>query len=206
MSNTFHLVLLGDAGTGKTTLMTRFLTGEFIRHYEANEQTKEYNIEFITERPKNLLVKIFDTCGQHRLDMTLPEKADGVILFFDLTSKKSYQNLSQWYKMVHEKYNEVPIVVLGNKCDVKDLHVRTEDIDFHRKINAMYFNFSCKSNYNFEKPFTYFLRLWTGYGDLTIQEYRQLEHLNSPQKFLEIPDKIPKVSDDDKSQGWCLLM
>jgi len=51
----------------------------------------------------------------------------------------------------------IPIVLCGNKVDVKDRKVKAKTITFHRKKNLQYFDISAKSNYNFEKPF-----LWLG--------------------------------------------
>jgi GTP-binding nuclear protein Ran len=47
----------------------------------------------------------------------------------------------------------IPIVLCGNKVDVKDRKVKAKAITFHRKKNLQYFDISAKSNYNFEKPY-----------------------------------------------------
>jgi len=52
----------------------------------------------------------------------------------------------------------IPIVLCGNKVDVKDRKVKAKTITFHRKKNLQYFDISAKSNYNFEKPFLWLAR------------------------------------------------
>jgi GTP-binding nuclear protein Ran len=52
----------------------------------------------------------------------------------------------------------IPIVLVGNKVDVKDRKVRAKQITFHRKKNLQYYDVSAKSNYNFEKPFLWLAR------------------------------------------------
>jgi hypothetical protein len=47
----------------------------------------------------------------------------------------------------------IPIVLCGNKVDVKERKVKAKTITFHRKKNLQYYDISAKSNYNFEKPF-----------------------------------------------------
>merc|ERR1739838_869286 len=47
----------------------------------------------------------------------------------------------------------IPIVLCGNKVDVKDRKVKAKSIIFHRKKNLQYYDISAKSNYNFGKPF-----------------------------------------------------
>jgi len=53
---------------------------------------------------------------------------------------------------------EVPIVLVGNKVDVKDRAVKAKAITFHRKKNLQYYELSVKSNFNIEKPFLYLIR------------------------------------------------
>lgn len=64
----------------------------------------------------------------------------------------------------------IPIVLVGNKVDVKDRKVKAKQITFHRKKNLAYFDISAKSNYNFEKPFLWLARKLTGDGHLEFTE------------------------------------
>src|SRR5271169_720699 len=56
----------------------------------------------------------------------------------------------------------IPIVLCGNKVDVKDRKVKAKTITFHRKKNLQYFYISAKSNYNFEKPFLWLAGKFAG--------------------------------------------
>jgi GTP-binding nuclear protein Ran len=56
----------------------------------------------------------------------------------------------------------VPIVLCGNKVDVKERKVKAKTITFHRKKNLQYYDISAKSNYNFEKPFLWLARKLVG--------------------------------------------
>lgn len=56
----------------------------------------------------------------------------------------------------------VPIVLTGNKVDVKERKVKAKTITFHRKKNLQYYDISAKSNYNFEKPFLWLARKLVG--------------------------------------------
>jgi len=55
-------------------------------------------------------------------------------------------------------YENIPIVLCGNKVDIKDRKVKTKFIIFHRKKNLQYYNISAKFNYNFDKPFLWLAR------------------------------------------------
>ena len=60
----------------------------------------------------------------------------------------------------------IPIVLCGNKVDVKDRKVKAKTITFHRKKNLQYYDISAKSNYNFEKPFLWLARKLVGNASL----------------------------------------
>ena len=60
----------------------------------------------------------------------------------------------------------IPIVLTGNKVDVKERKVKAKAITFHRKKNLQYYDISAKSNYNFEKPFLWLARKLTGNSGL----------------------------------------
>jgi len=66
--------------------------------------------------------------------------------------------------------DNIPIVLVGNKVDVKDRKVKAKQITFHRKKNLQYYDISAKSNYQFEKPFVWILRKISGDQNLTLVE------------------------------------
>ena len=83
----------------------------------------------------------------------------------------------------------VPIVLAGNKVDVKERKVKAKAITFHRKKNLQYYDISAKSNYNFEKPFLWLARKLTGNPGLVSQLERSppltlTMLINLPQEFV----------------------
>lgn len=83
------------------------------------------------------------------------------IIMFDVCSRITYQNVPKWYKDLVRVCENIPIVLVGNKVDVKDRKVKAKQITFHRKKNLQYYDISAKSNYQFEKPFIWLLRRLT---------------------------------------------
>lgn len=80
------------------------------------------------------------------------------IIMFDVTSRITYKNVPNWHRDLVRVCDNVPIVLVGNKVDIKDRKVKTKQITFHRRKNLHYFDISAKSNYNFEKPFLWLAR------------------------------------------------
>lgn len=64
--------------------------------------------------------------------------------------------------VVYRVCENIPIVLCGNKVDVKNRQVKAKQVTFHRKKNLQYYEISAKSNYNFEKPFLYLARKLAG--------------------------------------------
>mgnify|MGYP001070527722 CR=1 FL=1 len=77
---------------------------------------------------------------------------------FDVTSRITYKNVPNWHRDLVRVCENIPIVLVGNKVDVKDRKVKAKAITFHRKKNLQYYDISAKSNYNFEKPFLWLAR------------------------------------------------
>ena len=96
--------------------------------------------------------------------------ADCAILMFDVTSRSSYDSLANWHRDLTRVCGNIPIVMVGNKCDMKERRVKTKMINFHQRKNMPYFDISAKSNYNFEKPFRWLARKLTQTPDLQFSE------------------------------------
>merc|ERR1711903_280917 len=85
------------------------------------------------------------------------------IIMFDVTSRVSYKNVQIWHRDLTRVCDDIPIVLCGNKVDVKDRKVTPKQISFQRKkANIQYYDISAKSNYNFEKPFLWITKKLTG--------------------------------------------
>jgi hypothetical protein len=79
-----------------------------------------------------------------------------------VTSRITYKNVPNWHKDLVRVCENIPIVLCGNKVDVKDRKVKAKAITFHRKNNMQYYDISARSNYNFEKPFLWLARKLAG--------------------------------------------
>merc|ERR1712127_220151 len=169
---TFKLVLVGDGGTGKTTFVKRHLTGEFEKKYIATLGVEVHPMAFFTNHGQ-IKFNVWDTAGQEKLgglrDGYYIGGHCGVIMF-DVCSRITYSNVPKWYKDLTRVCENIPIVLVGNKVDVKDRKVKAKQITFHRKKNLQYYDISAKSNYQFEKPFVWLLRRITGEANLSLVE------------------------------------
>ncbi|KAK2737086.1 GTP-binding nuclear protein gsp1/Ran [Onygenales sp. PD_40] len=160
----FKLVLVGDGGTGKTTFVKRHLTGEFEKKYIATLGVEVHPLSFHTNLG-TIQFDVWDTAGQEKFgglrDGYYINGQCGIIMF-DVTSRITYKNVPSWHRDLVRVCENVPIVLCGNKVDVKERKVKAKAITFHRKKNLQYYDISAKSNYNFEKPFLWLARKLVG--------------------------------------------
>jgi GTP-binding nuclear protein Ran len=89
---------------------------------------------------------------------------------FDLTSRISYKNVAKWHKDLTRITPNIPIVLVGNKADVKERKMKASQIVFHRRRNLQYYDVSAKSNYQYEKPFIWLLKCLVGDQHLSLTQ------------------------------------
>jgi GTP-binding nuclear protein Ran len=169
---TFKLVLVGDGGVGKTTFVKRHLTGEFEKKYVATLGVEVHPLEFHTNRGQ-LVFNVWDTAGQEKFGGLRDGyyiQGQCAIIMFDVTSRITYKNVPNWHRDLVRVCENIPIVLVGNKVDVKERKVKAKQITFHRKKNLQYYDISAKSNYNFEKPFLWLARKLVGDPNLVFVE------------------------------------
>ena len=151
--NDFKIILLGDTTVGKTAFFKRFFLNEFtdsfITTIGLTELSKYVKIEY-----KVYKIQIWDTSGQKRFKI-IPqkyyEKADGIILMYDITNSDSFDNIINWTRDIRKNASENLIIYLiGNKVDLID--DRKINIEKGRKIASdermKFIEVSCKWNLN----------------------------------------------------------
>jgi len=118
------IILLGESGVGKTSLMDQYVNRKFSSQYKAtigaDFLTKEVMIE-----EKLVTLQIWDTAGQERfqsLGSPFYRGADACILVYDITSERSFEKFSNWrnefFSQSHPPDAEnFSFVVIGNKTD-----------------------------------------------------------------------------------------
>merc|ERR1711939_88289 len=162
------LILVGDVGTGKTTFVKRHLTGEFEKKYVATLGVEVHPLVFHTNRGP-ICFNVWDTAGQEKFGGLRDGyyiQGQCAIIMFDVTSRVTYKNVPNWHRDLIRVCEGIPIVLCGNKVDVKERKVKAKTITFHRKKNLQYYDISAKSNYNFEKPFLWLARKLVGNATL----------------------------------------
>ena len=84
--------------------------------------------------------------------------ANCAIIMFDLTARETLRSVKLWEKDLVKVCGDIPIVLVGNKCDSEDIKVKSNQIEKYLHENMEYTSISCLTCENFEIPFLLILR------------------------------------------------
>jgi GTP-binding nuclear protein Ran len=114
---------------------------------------------------------------------------------FDVCARITYKNVPKWYKDITRVCDNIPIVLVGNKVDVKDRKVKARQILFPRKHGIQYYDISAKTNYQFEKPFVWLLKKLLGDPNLSLTEAPLIQAA----EYTIDPEMIKSMEEDWKN-------
>ncbi|CAF0810815.1 unnamed protein product [Didymodactylos carnosus] len=155
----FKLVLTGDAGVGKSQLLSRFTRNEF-----ALGSASTIGVEFSTKEVqinRNIVrCQIWDTAGQERfIAITKPfyRNALGALLIFDIQRLETFNNLDRWFQEIRANVGPNPctIMLIGNKIDQRHIRAVTTDAAkrYAEEKNIKYMETSALDATNVEQAF-----------------------------------------------------
>ena len=155
----FKLVLLGDSAVGKSSLVLRFVRGQFFEYQEST-----IGAAFLTQtvalNDTTVKFEIWDTAGQERYHSLAPmyyRGAEVAIVVYDITSFKSFEGAKNWVRDL-KLYGQpnVVIALAANKCDL-DAQFREvsaqEGQAYARDEDMAYFETSAKTAHNVRAMF-----------------------------------------------------
>lgn len=158
----FKIILIGDSGVGKTSLMTRFTD----KCYEESSLTTigvDFKIKTIDIDGAKVKLQIWDTAGQEKFRAIVSNYyrgAQGILLVFDMLNRKSFTSLSDWLGELEKKgaLNTADIMILGNKIDSKEqIDVFDEEIQSFLSRNnipeSCFIKVSAKDDVGVEESF-----------------------------------------------------
>ena len=147
----FKIILIGDPGVGKTSIMSKYILNEFKTSYQSTLGVEFKSKEIYIDNSCCARIKIWDTCGQERFRAITRQyfrNSDGVFLVFDLTNKDTIKKLNIWLKDINDNINgDCVIFVIGNKVDVKtrDISLSEEAKQYANDKKLNYYEVSAKT-------------------------------------------------------------
>ena len=155
----FKMIVIGDAGVGKSCLTTKAAKGIFDETYSAT-----VGFEFLTFNvklnDKVIKLQIWDTCGQEiyrSLISSFYRNASLAMMVYSIDSKESFIHIETWLKEVKLQSNpDIKIFLIGNKADLEDKReVKLEQAKLYKNENDIHYfcETSAKNGLNAQEVF-----------------------------------------------------
>ena len=145
------ILTLGDTMVGKSSIVLRFSEDKF-----DDNQFATIGIDFKTKYIKigdsSVKVLIWDTAGQEKFQNIAKQYykgANGVLLIYDISSRKSFERINFWLKELKEnnRIDELFICLVGNKIDLEEKRVisKEEGENYAKENNISFFEVSART-------------------------------------------------------------
>ena len=155
----FKVLLLGDSTVGKTCFLMRFTENTF-QEIHMSTIGLDYRFKKMpVDDGKEATVQIWDTAGQDRfraITKNYYKGAHGIILIYDVTNQKTFENVRNWVTQIRENASEKAIIyIVGNKIDDKQNKVVTKEDGekMAKEFDLKFFEASAKEDINIAPTF-----------------------------------------------------
>eukprot|EP01013_Petalomonas_cantuscygni_P009232 TRINITY_DN22033_c0_g1_i1.p2 TRINITY_DN22033_c0_g1~~TRINITY_DN22033_c0_g1_i1.p2 ORF type:complete len:228 (+),score=49.45 TRINITY_DN22033_c0_g1_i1:281-964(+) len=162
MSTQFKVVLLGEGRVGKTSILRRYVYGDFsdtcapTRPAQGNMFSKKKLV--VDETP--VTINIWDTAGQEKFIALGPiyyRDSQGALLVYDITDADTFGKVKMWIRELKKVVGDnIVLAVAGNKCDLERQRAipLAEALAFCSSVGATHYDTSAKTNRGIEEVFT----------------------------------------------------
>lgn len=147
------LMLIGDSGVGKSSLLLKFADDTFDTTGVPTVGI-DFKLRTIEINNKKIKLQLLDTAGQERFRTITHahfRNAMGAILVFDVTSRKSFDNINFWIEYIDKSsVNKIPKIIIGNKIDLNKREVNRNEAE---ALGYPYFETSAKTGESVDNAF-----------------------------------------------------
>jgi Ras-related protein Rab-18 len=157
LDHVFKILLIGNAGVGKSSILLRFTDDYFNEALQStigvDFKVKAMEVADPNGRPKKVKVTVWDTAGQERfrtLTSSYYRGAQGIILVYDVARKETFDSLDIWLQEV-EQFSmgggkDVIKLLVGNKVDQQRVVQREQAEEWARSQGMLFMEASAKTS------------------------------------------------------------
>ncbi|KAJ3449945.1 ras-related protein rab-4a [Anaeramoeba flamelloides] len=158
----FKLIIVGSLGTGKTSILNRFIENKFFSDCPHTIGV-EFETKLLNIGKDRVKVQFWDTAGQERFWAITRSYFRGAvcsILVYDVSRRKSFNQLNTWLSDTRNLTNPNSVtMVIGNKTDLKEREVsREEGEEFAQENDFIFFETSAKTGENVRDSIMYCIK------------------------------------------------
>ena len=143
----FKIIIIGDSGVGKSSLLKRAVQNTFDNNYQATIGFEFLLMHFKVNDLK-IKLQIWDTCGEEMyrsLVQGFYRNTSLAIIVYDISRKKSFEALEIWLKDLRQHTEEgIPVFIVGNKMDLQK-DISTEEAKMFSVSNRTKFFTECSA-------------------------------------------------------------
>ena len=160
--NIIKLLVIGSPNVGKSNFIFRFTENKFSDNHQATIGM-ELKTKNLLINNKTYKIQIWDTSGEEKfknISRNYFLRVQGILLMFDLTNNKSFEDLDKLIKNIINIRDKIPLIIIGNKCDLEnEIVIKDEEVKkFANENDAMYIKTSAKLNKNIEYSIITFVK------------------------------------------------
>lgn len=196
------LILIGDGRVGKTSIINKYINNNFNEN-ENMTTNVSYSEKVLVYHDKKYKFSIWDTAGQEKFNAVTPiyyRDAKGVVLVYDITSKKSFNRVKTWIEELKNFNEDAELIILGNKNDVVDDRVvqidREETVRYAKEQGASHFFTSAKTGENLNEAFECI-------AEKVIKKFRKEDNISQKGIGRHKKITITKETNEENKNGWC---
>jgi Ras-related protein Rab-6A len=148
------IIFVGDAATGKTSIINRIIDNPFNDTYEVS-----IGIDFMSKnirfRGQNIKIQIWDSAGQEKYKGLIPSyvrNSSIVFIVYDISNRSSFDNIPNWISFV-KNIEKTTMILCGNKTDLDRDVNRNEAEELAEREGLLFFECSAKTNENIKNMF-----------------------------------------------------
>ncbi|RNF11892.1 small G-protein [Trypanosoma conorhini] len=161
VENSIKVIVVGDGNVGKTSMLRRFVKGEFVNQYKKTigAEFMEKNV-FLHQSNTTVKLMLWDTAGQevfNSLTQAYYRGAGAAILAFSTVDKHSFMNVVNWKRNVENVCGIIPMVLCQTKFDLAhDAAITNEEAEqLAIELQLPFFRVSTKDDFNVTQLFEY---------------------------------------------------
>ena len=169
------IIFVGDACTGKTSIINRIIDNPFSDTYEVS-----IGIDFMSKnirfRGQNIKIQIWDSAGQEKYKGLIPSyvrNSSIVFIVYDVSNRSSFDNVPNWISFV-KNIEKTTIVLCGNKIDLEREVEKNDGEELAKKEGLTFFECSAKTNENIKNMFFSSIAILPTFGIYDEQEKENL--------------------------------
>ncbi|MFX1590659.1 MAG: Rab family GTPase [Promethearchaeota archaeon] len=153
------VIIVGEPAVGKTSLVKKFVSGQFLKDYLSSIGTNIYTKKVKLENETTVNLQLWDIAGQERwinMRRSYYSGARGVLIVGDLTRRNTFEQIEKfWVQDIKSFLSMVPLVLLANKTDLSNKLEEQEILSLGKRIKAEEVLFtSAKTGDNVELAFS----------------------------------------------------